>query len=193
DYFGDSFKMQFLVLSIELFLGLLWILMSKGEPDWTFEILEVNCINNSPDLFDMSLKLKRIARGYFALEGTITVGEDLTDESRVHADLFYSPMGQQFMRTPFAISEMPISQYFNTFYKDLFLEAFNECSTNPPLKDSSETFIPPWRKTVMVLENCNLSNANMPSHMRSGYYKLIFEISNKVESTLTVLGKVESK
>lgn len=144
-------------------------------------------------MLDLKFYLKRIGRGSFVIDGTITVGKDLTDKTIVYAEVFYSPRGQQFVRTPFVVRNMPISKFFNTFYKDILFKSYKECSTNLPINDKSETFVPPLTKRVMILENCTFSNEDMPSHLRPGYYKLKFGFTNEVETTMIFLAKVEPK
>lgn len=155
--------------------------------------MEANAVNNKPDLLDIQFYLKRVGRGFFVIDGSITVGADLTDETMVSAEVFYSPSGQNYMRTPFVVKQMTLSDYFNTFYKDLFLETYMKCSTNLPMKDKSDTFVPPLTKRVMDLENCEFSNDEMPSHMKSGFYNVTIAFTNQVESYMIVLAKVEPK
>ena len=156
-------------------------------------MLEVNCTNKTPDLFEMNLYLKRIARGHFVMAGNITIGVDLTDETIISAKVFYSPMAQHFMPTPFHIPQITLSKFMNTYYKDFALDGLKECATNPPLNDSSEKFIPPWSKGVMILENCTFPNDNMPSHMRSGYYRSVVTFAKQVETYYSLLIKIEPK
>ena len=141
----------------------------------------------------MNLYLKRIARGRFVIAGNITIGVDLTDETIISSEVFYSPTAQHFMPTPFHIPPITLSKFINIYYKDFVLDGFKECATNPPLSDSSETFTPPWTKSVMILENCIFPNDNMPSHMRSGYYISIITLSKQVETSFSYLVKIEPK
>ena len=146
-----------------------------------------------PDLFYINLYLKRIARGRFVLDGTINVGVDLTDETIIYTEVFYSPTAQNFVRTPITIPSVPLSQYMNTFFKDIGLETLNDCATNPPLRNASETFVSPLTKRIMILENCTFENDNAPSHLRPGFYKINYELRNQVESKIIALAKMEPK
>lgn len=153
----------------------------------------MKCIDKTPDLLETNIYLKRIARGRFAMAGNVTTGIDLTDETKISAEVSYSSTAQHFMLTPFHIPQTTLSKYINTYYKDFLLDELKECATNPPHKDASETFIPPLTKRVVVLENCAFSNENMPSHMRSGYYKLIISLTNQIDTTCSILSKIEPK
>lgn len=141
----------------------------------------------------MDLHVDRITRGLFGITGSITIGKDLNDGIRFSGELFYSRTGQNFIRTPFRIPPIPISTFFNSFYKDLFLNTFKECATNIPINDESEIFKLPWKKGVITLEKCTFTNANLPTHMRSGFYSLRYAFSDEVDSMCTTLVKIESK
>lgn len=161
------------------------------QTDWTYELLEINCINNTPDLYNWNWHLKRVARGHFVIDGDITVGKDLTDDTIVYAELFYSPFGQHFFRTPFHIPNVTLSDFYNKFYKDLCLDSLSECATNQPLKDKSDVFVAPLTKRIMKFENCVFSTENLPSHMKSGYYKANIAFTNEVDTVIQTLIKVE--
>lgn len=155
--------------------------------------MEINCTNQTPDLFNLEVYLKRINRGHFVLDGIVTVGADLTDQTLTNADIFYSSTAQHFVRTPFVVHEMSLSEMINSFFKDMLFESLKDCITNLPINDRSETFVPPLTKRIMILENCEISNDNMPSHMRPGYYNVQFGFKNEAETIATVLAKVEPK
>lgn len=142
-------------------------------------------------MLNWNWRLKRIARGHFVIEGDITIGKDLTDDTLAYGEFLYSPFGQHFVRTPFHIPNVTLTDFYNKFYKDLCLESLNECATNLPLKDRSDVFVAPLTKRVMVFENCNLSNNNMPSHLKSGYYKVNIGATKEVETVVKILIKVE--
>ncbi|TMW53026.1 hypothetical protein DOY81_001889 [Sarcophaga bullata] len=180
-------------LGIELLFALLCVVKIKGETDWTYDILEVYCINRTPDKLDIKIYLKRVSRGYFVMDGTVNIGEDATDETIVYANSFYSPTGQYYIRTPFEIQRMPLSEFMNTFYKDFLMEGFKNCATNAEFMDSSGKFISPLTKRLVMLENCTFPNENMPSHLQSGYYNLTLVFTNQSDTTCNALAKAEPK
>ena len=141
----------------------------------------------------MNIYLKRIARGYFVVDGTVNIGEDLTDRTIISSNVFYSATGQYYTRTPFQIPPMPISIFLNTFYKDFMMEGLKDCATNIEFIDPSKAFIPPVTKRVTVLENCTFPNENMPSHMKSGYYNITCDFANQVNTACSLLAKIEPK
>ena len=127
------------------------------------------------------------------LKGSIAIYEDLTDETFVTAELWYAPIENHYVLTSFSIPEIPLSQFFNTFYKDMILESFANATENPPLRNRSETFVAPLTKRVMMFENLLLSNENMPSNMSAGYYVIHWALMGQVEHEINVLIQIEKR
>lgn len=120
------------------------------------------------------------------------IKEDLTDDFLFSLNLYYSMTGGlDFTKTPFFIPETNTTVGLNKFYKDLAMESLSKCATNAPWTD--DKFVVPLPKRLATLDNCILSNKNMPSKMRSGYYKLLLKYRKQAEGFIEFLVKVEQK
>lgn len=71
------------------------------------------------------------------------------------------------------------------------MESLLGCRNNAPLV--VHKFVPPLTKRKIELKDCIISNKNMPSKLRSGFYKVVIEYTNQADGVIEVLAKVFSK
>lgn len=169
-----------------IFLNLLY----PSQPDWTFDLISVSVENHTPEKVFVELSITRPSRGIFGLSGSIDFKDDITDDFLISVSLFYSATGgSDFYRSPFNIPESRMSKFLNDFYKDMIMESFMKCGENAP--ETEDKFVEPLKKGIIKLKDCLISNKNMPSKMRSGYYKVIIKYRNLAEGVVEVLAKIE--
>ncbi|XP_065365678.1 uncharacterized protein LOC135958714 [Calliphora vicina] len=161
----------------------------KCEPDWTYELISIKLDSATPSLIDGDLHITRISRGLFALSGSITLREDLSNDTIIYADIYYSFLGHDYIKGPLRISKTPLPKFMQTFYKDILLDSLMDCSKNTPTLELEGVIT----KRVLEMENCVISNENMPSHMKNGYYKIMFAFTEQVEAMLEIIAKIEKK
>lgn len=161
------------------------------KPNWTFDFISVELDNKSPNIANIEVEITKPRRGVSALSGSLELKEDITDELHVELATFYSPTGSNFNRTPFAIPEANLSTIMNNYYKEYIMDSIQNCSENTPRIE--DEFVAPLRKCAMHLTDCVISNENMPTMLRIGYYKLVFRVLKLAKASVEFLVKVEQK
>ncbi|KAM7341940.1 uncharacterized protein ACRADG_009533 [Cochliomyia hominivorax] len=164
----------------------------KSEPDWTFDFVSINVINQTPDITFVDLYVTRPSRGVFAMSGVVDIKEDLTDDLLLGVTVLYSMTGgSDFIKSPFNVPESNLTIILNKFYKDIVMESISDCSEEAPTTD--DHFVAPLTKRKVTFDNCIISNENMPSKLRKGFYKIIFKYRKQSEGSLEFIVNVENK
>ncbi|XP_023302194.2 uncharacterized protein LOC111684287 [Lucilia cuprina] len=180
------FLKQFNIFKILLLIGSCRV--AKCEPNWSYELLSIK-LDSETELFKGDLYVKRLSRGLYAVSGTLNIGMDLNNNTIVCADVYYSFTSMDYIRTPFSVPKQPMPQFIKTLYKDMLLESLLKCSTNPPDLEFDGVIT----KRLVELNDCIISNENMPSHMKSGFYKIIFGMQKQVTAQLEIIVKIDQK
>ncbi|XP_075158092.1 uncharacterized protein LOC142231364 [Haematobia irritans] len=156
------------------------------KPLWTYDLLSIEVENDMPDVVDFNITIKQVSRGVYRAVGKIEILQDLTDDMHGELQLYYSSNGMPntYVRTAIAIPEKTLSGFFNDFYRPMAMEQLRNC-TNDALY-SSTRFSPPLTKRSVELDKCWVSNEDMPSYMRSGYYQAVFIFTNLGKAKITV-------
>ncbi|XP_075167054.1 uncharacterized protein LOC142239173 [Haematobia irritans] len=175
------------MISYAVFISIIVILflrLSHGEQNWYYDILKVEVKYDNPDVLNGSVKATRVARGVYLANGFLDIKQDLTDDCELGMEMFYSPTGlkNSFVRTPFAIARSKLSHVFNNYYKPIAMKSIMECTDNAPYTE--DVFKPPVTKRLIIFTNCSVSTENMPSHMKSGYYRNVFTSYNQCSGYL---------
>lgn len=91
------------------------------------------------------------------------------------------------LRTPYSIARTPIIQFLKTFYKKIAYESLSKCSRNAPDMNIERVLT----KRLIIFDNCFISNENLPSYLRNGYYKIILKFEGPAAMDVILLIKVE--
>ncbi|XP_075168644.1 uncharacterized protein LOC142240799 [Haematobia irritans] len=155
---------------------ILFLRLSHGEQNWSYDILNIEVKFDNPDVVNASITAARVARGVYLANGVLDIKEDLTDDCEIGMEMFFSPTGlrNSYTRTPFAIARSKLSHIFNYYYKPIAMKSIKECSDNAPYTE--DVFKLPITKRLITFTNCTVSPENMPSHMKSGYYRNVFSL-----------------
>ncbi|XP_065365679.1 uncharacterized protein LOC135958715 [Calliphora vicina] len=159
------------------------------KPDWTYEFISIDSHSDTPDILNFNLYLTRISRGQFAFSGTMDVGEDLNDDTLVNMMVYYSYSSHDYVRSPLQVPKLELPKFIQTHYKDIMMEDLQICAKNAPDLESDGVVT----KRLAEFENCSISNENMPSHLKAGYYKIVLIFTGRANVSLTVVIKVEPK
>ncbi|KAM7348632.1 uncharacterized protein ACRADG_007910 [Cochliomyia hominivorax] len=164
----------------------------RTENDWTFDFVSVDVENITPNILFVDLHVTRPSRGVYAVSGIVDIREDLTDQFLLGVSIYYSPTGNsEFIKTPFNIPECNVTTLYNKYYKEIVIDSVAQCSDQAP--SSKDLFQAPLTKRTIEVNNCLISNENMPSKMRPGFYKMVYEYRQQAEGRIALLIKVERK
>ncbi|XP_075167760.1 uncharacterized protein LOC142239902 [Haematobia irritans] len=150
--------------------------LSHGEQKWSYEILSIDVKFDNPHVINASVRETRVARGVYRANGFADIKEDLTDDCEISANVFFSSTGlrNSYVRTPFVIPRSKLTYALNVYYKPIAMKSLMECTDNAPYIE--DEFRPPLTKRLINFTNCTVSTENMPSHMKSGYYRNVFTL-----------------
>ena len=121
-------------------------------------------------MVESEINITYISRGVYGLSGYLDLKVDMYDNNtaEVYLERSRESLSGQYFKTPYALPKMPISQMFNTAYKDLMMESLHKCSNAPYF----DVFKVPLKKDNYVFTNCRYETDNVPNIMGEGYYKL---------------------
>ncbi|XP_075169381.1 uncharacterized protein LOC142241490 [Haematobia irritans] len=155
-------------------VAIIFLQLVNGGKNWSYDILSIHVEFDDPDVVNASLKETRVARGVYLANGFFDIKQDMTDDCELGMDIFFSPTGlnSTYTRTAFTILRNTLSNVLNMYYKPIAMESMAECSDNSPYIE--DVFRPPLTKRLITYKNCTVSTENMPSHMKPGYYRVIF-------------------
>uniref|UniRef100_A0A1A9X5P1 Uncharacterized protein n=1 Tax=Glossina brevipalpis TaxID=37001 RepID=A0A1A9X5P1_9MUSC len=147
-------------------------LITESKPTWKFDILDATYEITNPNVVDMQLKITQPTRGVYAVNGSIDIKVDLTDEITFEIDILYSKSGtgNSYRSTPFRLRKMNLTEFVNWPYKDYLRETLRQCAKN--YIEFEGKFVAPVEKTCITLEECKFDTDNMPTMMKNGFYKL---------------------
>ncbi|XP_037820076.1 uncharacterized protein LOC119609389 [Lucilia sericata] len=182
------FLKQFIIFKI-LLLIIGSCRQAKCETDWTYELLSLKLDSENPEILNGDLYVKRVSRGLFAFSGNLNIFEDLNNGTIVYTDVYYSYTSMDYVRSPFNVPKQPLPQFIKTLYKDMLMESLLQCSSNAPDLEFDGVVT----KRVVEFDDCVISNENMPSHMKIGYYKVIFTFTQQITAQLEIIVKIDKK
>ncbi|XP_011296608.1 uncharacterized protein LOC101895013 [Musca domestica] len=171
----------------------LTIASTAGERQrtWTYSVQSVICTNETPDVFEMKAEKRFVSRGVYKTSGIMEVKQNLTDAFEVAVDVFYSPEGNKFTRTPFRVLKTSLSDFANSYYIPMYMKSFQNCTHNVP--ELSSPFHPPLPVCRVTMSQCRVNTENFPSYLRSGYYRMVLSYSGQATGTISVEAQVEQK
>ncbi|XP_075169646.1 uncharacterized protein LOC142241737 [Haematobia irritans] len=156
------------------------------EPSWTYDLISLKSENSIPDVMTIDLAVKQVSRGTYRAVGTVEILQDLDDDFQVESQLFYSSTGMpnSYVRCAISIQKSTLSVFINEFFSKMVMNQLRNC-TNDALYFEN-TFRPPLTKRIIKFDNCWASNEDLPSHMRSGYYEVLFIFTRQGQAKIFI-------
>ncbi|XP_073828210.1 uncharacterized protein [Musca autumnalis] len=158
---------------------------------WTYEIKSMESSSSDDNLLNLDLSVERVSRGVYAISGTININLDIEEDDGcdIEAGAFRSDNGvNDYKVLPFKMPRQHLFSALNSFYKDMLMETFSECSDLPVFE---EKFEPPLEKRVYTLDKCQFSQDGFPNHLSEGFYKILISGYGSVQWSLTIVAQVE--
>ncbi|XP_073846499.1 uncharacterized protein [Musca autumnalis] len=182
----DLERFEFYKMEKPIYL-LVFLILSKDttaqKKTWTYELQKLEAINETPDIVEVHVERRLVSRGVYRSFGEVDIKQDLTDDLQMEIYVMYSTNGRDFYRTPFHVPKGNLTFYINNYYMPIFMESFSECCDNLPALNG--TFEAPLTARHITIANCVVNTENMPSHLKSGYYRITYSYMNQARGSIT--------
>lgn len=89
---------------------------------------------------------------------------------------------------PWHVTKQPFKTFTATFYDDLVLKNFANCTMNLPPEP-----LDPWPHIRLEFTNCQPNWEGMPELAPQGFYKLVFIVEGEVEWGFSAIARVFHK
>ncbi|XP_037955990.1 uncharacterized protein LOC119685705 [Teleopsis dalmanni] len=141
---------------------------------WSYEYISVNIKKSGTEYIDSDIKVKRISRGRYGLNGFIDIKKDTTDKWIGNISILRSATGNNnYKPTPFEVPTDTVHNIMNGAYKRFFMNSVRNCTTNGVYFKGN--FVPPITKRRILLNECNIRTEDWP-YLSSGVYKVVVRI-----------------
>ncbi|KAM7344646.1 uncharacterized protein ACRADG_011289 [Cochliomyia hominivorax] len=181
-------KLKIVILLIMCFS---WQIVDSKK-SWTYEFTDIKTTTTNADLFEAELEIVRVARGIFGFSGYVNIKEDLDDSVIVEANFYRDKYcDEDYEIQPYSVSNTSLTSAMNDFYKPYVMDGLEECATDAPF---FEEFVAPLTKRCLVMNECKMSNENLPSHMDDGCYLVSINLyAQTAVATINVYAVVEKE
>ncbi|KAH8308998.1 hypothetical protein KR059_004928, partial [Drosophila kikkawai] len=165
---------------------------------WDYEPLSIDTYSSDESKLKFVAKVERVARGEFAIGGTIdfkyTPDSNTMVSYCVEASAYRSSSGDEsdYKLLPWSIPKQPFYEYLNTYYKDVIIKNLGHCTNLPQFQGK---FQPPFPQGTYKLIKCKSDGDGLPEIAPPGFYKIIFTKSGPDQPTwgFTAIFKLTNK
>ncbi|XP_017024949.1 uncharacterized protein [Drosophila kikkawai] len=175
-----------------LFLIILIAEHCSAKRKWDYEPLSINTYSSDESKLKFVAKIERVARGEFAIGGTIDFKYTPDSNTMVEAVAHRSISGAEsdYKLIPFTIAKQPFPDYMNSHYKDLVIRNLAKCSN---LIQFEGKFDGVWPQKVYTLDKCVADSDGFPEMVPEGFYRINFTVTNPVDWGFVLIVKIFNK
>ncbi|KAH8407572.1 hypothetical protein KR222_007015, partial [Zaprionus bogoriensis] len=176
---------------------------------WDYEPIFLDAYSSDESKMIMQAKIQRLPRGLFGFSGIMDFLYDTDDTTivgvwfpyqcpysycfslQVEATAYRSTTGNDddYKLMPWKIPKQTFKSFLKTFYDDIVLKNFANCTENLP-----ESPLDPWPRIRLEFNTCVPNGEGMPEIAPQGYYKVVFAVVGEVDwgfvSTCRVFDKL---
>ncbi|XP_037955826.1 uncharacterized protein LOC119685578 [Teleopsis dalmanni] len=163
---------------------------SFGKVTWTYEFISVTINKSGTDYVDSDLKIIRISRGKYGVNGFVHFKQDTTDKWIANVTTLQSLSGNNnYKPTPFEVPTDTVHNIINGPYKRFVMKSLRNCTTNGVYFEGN--FVPPLTKRRISVNKCNINTDDWP-YLSSGVYKFILQLLQPQYTSWEFLIKITS-
>lgn len=163
----------------------------SNQKTWTYEFTDIVFTTTNPDIVEADLEVVRISRGVFGFSGFVNFKEDLEESVIVEANFYRDKYcDKQYEIQPYSVSNTTLPKAMENYYKSYLMDSLKDCATDAPI---FEDFEPPLSSRCVVLDKCQISTENLPSHMDDGCYLVSVNMYGNAVLKIDVFAVVERK
>ncbi|XP_068144163.1 uncharacterized protein [Drosophila tropicalis] len=179
-------------LTILLLSLLLRLYICEAGRNWDSQPISVSSNSTDENLLKMDLHLERKGRGEFGFTGTVYWNFDVDEKTMVEMLIYRSTTGSEsdYKLTPWSIPKQNFVEYLDTFYKDIILKNFKDCSDLP---DFGDKYVPPFPQKNYTINACTVQGDGLPDVVPEGFYKMVAQVENPMMVYISVVLKVTTK
>ncbi|XP_017025077.2 uncharacterized protein [Drosophila kikkawai] len=181
-----------LLITGGLFLIILIVGNCGAKRKWDYEPLSIDTYSSDESKLKFVAKVERVARGEFAIGGTIDFKYTPDSNTMVEAVAHRSSSGAErdYKLIPFNIPKQPFPDFMNSHYKDVIIPNVAECSN---LIKFEGKFDGVWPQKVYTLDKCVADSDGFPEMVTEGFYRINFTLTNPVDWGFVLIVKISNK
>ncbi|XP_062123389.1 uncharacterized protein LOC133836817 [Drosophila sulfurigaster albostrigata] len=184
--------MNFVKISFGILLCFLYLCVkSNAKIKYDYEILDLEAISSDDNLFNVTSRIEYGELGKQTASLFVDWKCDTDEKTMIGMKVYFCRNGREdaFREMPYNIPDISFYQFLDHYYMKLFYPDYASCSNLPAF----DKFVPPWNKTIYIINKCKPEGVSWPEVLPSGYYRIVIKLIAQAELVISISVKLTSR